>query len=402
MTELAPSQRFRIGAVAVALLTAGCGGNQPQVAKKEDPKVDVSYPKTRAVTDYEEFTGRTEAVKSVEVRARVTGYLNEARFKETVRTEVNEGDVLFVIDPRPYQAELTRAEANVTQARAHLRRLEDDFVRAADLLPRKAISREEYDKIVGDRAEAAAAVKVVEAARDFAKLNLDFTKVKAPLTGRVSRHWVDPGNLVKADETVLTTIVKLDPMYVYFDIDERTVMRLRKMVREGQIKSAAEVTVKVQLGFTEEQGFPHTGTIDFVDNKVDPGSGTLRVRAVFDNPKRIVSPGQFSRIRLPVGAERKALLVAEQALGIDQGQRFVYVVGSDNVVSYRKVQIGGLHDGQRVIEAGLAAGERVVVSGLQRVRPGAKVDPRATEMPGGPPAVRPVVAQPTDNQTPKK
>jgi RND family efflux transporter MFP subunit len=390
------------GAALAALLTAGCGGNQPQVAPPKPPEVLVSYPITRVVTSTEEFTGRTEAVNSVEVRARVTGYLDKAHFTEGVRVEVKQGQLLFQIDPRPYQAELARAEASVIQSTAHLTRLEDDLTRARDLLPRKAISREEFDKISGDRAEAAAAVKVSEAARDFAKLNLDFTQVKAPISGRISRQFIDPGNLVKADETILTSIVQDNPMYVYFDIDERTVMRA--MIREGRIKSAAEVKTTVGIGFTDEQGFPDQGVIDFVENRVDSGSGTLRVRVVFDNPKRLVSPGQFSRIRLPVGSPKESLLVAEQALGIDQGQRFVYVVGPDAVAKYRRVRIGSLHDGQRVIEDGLRPDERIIVSGLQRVRAGVKVEARVTPMPAGPPGstAAVVTSQPDDKQAPKK
>jgi RND family efflux transporter MFP subunit len=361
--------RAGIGLLAAVGLTAlGCNHAPQQAATVKPAEVFVTQPVTKEVTEFEDFTGRTEAVDSIEIRARVTGYLDKVHFKEGA--EVKQGDLLFEIDPRPYQAELDRAEANVVQAQAHLTRLDSDFERAKGLIKNQAIGKEEFDRISGDRAEAAAALGVAQASRALAKLNLDYTKITAPITGRISRRYIDPGNLVKADDTVLTSVVSQDPIYAYFDVDERTVLRLRRLIQEGKIRSARETEVPVLLGLADEEGFSRHGTINFADNRVDPNTGTLRVRAIFPNAERILSAGLFVRIRLPVGTPHPALLIPEQALGTDQGQKFLYVVTPANEVEYRKVKIGPMSDGLRVIEDGLKAGERVIVNGLQRVRPG--------------------------------
>jgi RND family efflux transporter MFP subunit len=373
---------FPVIAMAWATIT-GCNQEKPQLAVTRPQVVLVSQPVTREVTDFEDFTGRSDAVFSVEVRARVTGYLDQVRFEDG--SEVKEGDLLFQIDPRPYEAALAAAEATVIQSEAHQRRLEADHRRASHLFTRGAISREEVDRIVGDYAEASAAVGIAKAQRDLTKLNLEFTKVTAPIGGRTSRRLVDPGNLVQADQTALTTIVSLDPIYVYFDIDERTLLRLRRLIREGRIKSRTEAEVPVLVGLSDEEGYPHRGFINFSDNRVDPSTGTLRVRGVMPNPKpaqgsfRFLSPGLFMRVRLPIGTPHQSILIDEQALGTDQGKKFLYVVNDKNEVVYRPVKVGSLNEGKRVIEEGLAPGERVIVSGLQRVRPGVKVEPKSME-----------------------
>jgi len=337
------------------------------------PEVKVSLPVVREVTDYEDFTGRTDAKLTVEVRARVTGYLSKINFKDGC--EVKEGDVLFEIDAGPYQADFDRAVANLVLAEAHQKRLDSDYQRATSLLPRNAISKEEFDKIAGDRAEAAASTGVAKAARDLAELNLKYTRVIASIGGRISRRMMDPGNMVKADETTLTTIVSQDPIYAYFDVDERTLLRTHQIGVGG----------KVQMGLSCEDGFPHEGTIDFVDNRVDSSTGTLRVRGVFPNHKRELSPGLFVRIRMPLGEPHRPMLIAEQAIATDQGQKFVYVVGSDNKVSYRPVKIGRLHEGLRVITGGIDARDHVIVGGVQRVRPNIEVKPQLEEMPSSAP-----------------
>ncbi len=377
------------GAALVALLAvalSGCGSAQSSAPPPKAPEVFVSTPVSEEITEYEDFTGRLESPEAVEIRARVTGYLEEVKFKEKVRVDVQKGDVLFLIDPRSYKADLDRAEANAVQARVRQQRLEYDYQRASDLLARKAISREEYDKIAGDRAEAEAAVKVAEATVTSARVNYGYTKVFAPMTGRISRRLVDPGNLVKADQTVLATVLSLNPLYAYFDVDERTVLRIRRLIRGGTVKSAREVEVPVQMELADEEGFPHKGKIDFVDNKVDPGTGTLRVRAVFTNDDELLSPGLFVRVRVRIGVPHKALLIAERALGTDQGQKFVYVVNDKGEVAYRAVKVGSLHQGRRVIESGLTGTEKVIVSGLQRVRQGSTVQARVVPMPGPGPA----------------
>jgi len=363
--------------VPVALV--GC--HEPQATpEQKPPMVQVSLPVTDTVGDFEDFTGRTDAIFSVTINARVTGYLDKVNFEDG--SEINEGDLLFEIDPRPYQADLERAEANVLQTEAHLHRLEADQRRAMNLFSRGAISREEIDRIAGDSAEAQAAVGVARAARDLAKLSLEFTKVRAPIAGRLSRRMVDPGNLVKADETALTTILSLDPLFVYFDIDERTLLKLRRLVREGKIKSRAEAVLPIRVELADEENFPHQGEIDFSDNRVDPSTGTLRVRGRIPNPKpRLLSPGLFTRVRLPVGEPHKAILIQEQALGSDQGRKFVYVIekgkGKDGKLVDMPVRhwvtVGRLNSGLRVIEQGLKPGEMVIVNGLQRVKEKAEV-----------------------------
>jgi RND family efflux transporter MFP subunit len=383
--RFAPPAGLALLALAAAALS-GCGPGQSKGPPPKTPEVLVSTPVTEEITDYEDFTGRLESPAAVEIRARVTGYLEEVKFEEKVGVNVKKGDVLFLIDPRSYKAELDRAEANLLQAKVRLQRLEYDFQRASDLIARKAIAREEYDKISGDRSEAEAAVKVAEATVTTARVGYGYTKVTAPMSGRIGRRLVDPGNLVKADETILATIVSLDPLYAYFDVDERTVLRLRRLIRSGTVKSAREVEVPVKMELADEEGFPRTGRIDFADNKVDPGTGTLRVRAVFPNPQELLSPGLFVRVRVRIGVPHKALLIAERALGTDQGQKFVYVVNDKGEVAYRAVKVGSLHQGRRVIDSGLAPGEKVIVSGLQRVRQGTKVQPRVVPMPGPGPA----------------
>jgi membrane fusion protein, multidrug efflux system len=386
------------GAVLLSMLgMAGCNQAPAKMPPPKPPVVMVAEPVVREVTDYEEgLVGQTAAVKMVEVRARVDGYLEKVNFKDG--DEVEEGAVLFEIDPRPYDAEVARTEAAVGLSEAHYRRLEADLKRAKSLVARQAIGREEFDKIVGDYAEAGASVEIAKANRDLAKLNRSFARVTAPISGRLSRRMVDPGNLVRTDETILTSIVSLDPMYVYFDVDERTLLRIRRLIAEGKIKSRTQAEIPIFAALADEEGFPHKGIIDFSENRVDPNTGTLRVRAVIDNPvPRVFSPGLYMRVRLPVGNPHKSLLVAEQALGTDQGRKFLYVVkpgkdkdGKDvpNVAEYRPVSVGALHDGLRVVTEGVEPGEKIIVSGLQRLRPGIAVDPKpmTPPAPASPPA----------------
>ena len=377
-------RRGRRAWLALAPLAAlGLAGCNETAAKPPPPKpavVLVDTPTTREVTDYEDFVGQTTPVKLVELRARVTGYLDKINF--TDGDEVAEGAVLFEIDPRPYTAEANRTKAALDQAEALLRRTTRDLDRAKGLAGRDAVSRQEYDKFIGDQAEAAAAVGVAKANNETALLNLSFTKVTAPIAGRLSRRQVDPGNLVKADETALTTIVAPDPIYVNFDVDERTMLRYQKLIREGKVKSRSEAEVPIYAALADDADFPYRGTINFSENRLDPGTGTLRVRAQIPNPKpRVLTPGLFMRVRLPVGVPRMAMLIPEQAVGTDQGQKFLYVVDAKNVVNQRPIQVGVLTDGLRVVDKGLAAGERVIVSGLQRVRPKAVVDPKPAKEP---------------------
>jgi RND family efflux transporter MFP subunit len=377
------ARRGQFPALALALGLAcggvfGCSSAPPEAVRPKPVLVTYASPVSDYVTDYEDFTGRTEAIFSINITARVSGYLDKVHFKDG--DEVKEDDPLFDIDPRPYKAELDRTEANLAQTEAHLKRLEADFRRATNLLSRGSIGREEYDKVSGDRAEAEAAVGIARASFDLAKLNVGFTKINAPITGRLSRRMVDPGNLVKSDETALTTIISQDPLYVYFDVDERTLLRLRRLVGEGKIPSRQVADIPVLCGLSDEEDFPHKGLVNFSDNKVDPGTGTLRVRASLANPKpRLLSPGMFMRVRLPVGSPRKSTMVPERSLMTDQGQKYLYLVDEHSKVLRRDVSVGKLEGRMRVIEKvdkGLPSDAKVIVEGQQRVRPGAEVTAR--------------------------
>lgn len=366
---------------ALALCVCGCGSSSAQVGLPQlpPPDVQVSLPVNEQVTDYEDFPGRIAAVNAVEIRARVTGYLEKVNFREG--SNVTKGDLLFEIDARPYEAELARAEGNVVQSEGRLRRLEGDYERSQALLAKGAISNEEIDRIVGDRTEARGALMVNKAARELAILNLGFTKVRAPLSGQISSRSIDPGNLVKADDTSVTTIVSLDPIYANFDLDERSHLRLKKLIREGKITWSPEEGLPVFLGLADEAGFPRAGNIDFADNHVDADTGTWRLRGRFDNGDQALTPGQFVRIRLPMGKPYLATLISEEALGTDQGEKFVFVVDQAGLVSYRKIKVGKLHQGLRVVLEGLSTEDQIVVNGLQRVRQGIEVKPELVPMP---------------------
>jgi RND family efflux transporter MFP subunit len=378
--------RFAMSGVVLAagaMALAGCARAPSDPPAAAPIPVAVSYPVEREVTDYAEFTARTAAVDCVEVRSHVWGYLKKINFKEGALVE--QGVVLFEIDPRPYQADLGRAEATLLQAKAHLNRLQLEYNRALRLSPSGAISREELDRATGDRDEAQAAVKVGEAAVDLARLNLGFTQVTAPISGRISRYLVTVGNLIQSGEqanvTLLTNIVSTDPMYAYFDVDDRTVPCVRQLVREAKDKSARTAAIPVMLRLANEDGYPHRGTIDFLDNQVNPKTGTLRVRGTFRNQDDLLLPGLFTRVRVPVSAPRRALLVTDRAIDNDQGQKILYVVNDKNEVDSRPIRVGLQHDGLRAIEDGLKPGERVIVNGLQMVRPGITVEPNLVDMP---------------------
>ena len=266
-----------------------------------------------------------------------------------------------------------------------MHRLERDYYRVKNLLARGAVGQEEYDRYEGDYREAVANLDVARANRDLAALNLGYTRVMAPVSGRVSRYVVTVGNLIQSGDqnggTLLTTIVSVDPMYAYFDVDERTVLRVRQLIREGKARSDRETEWPVSLGLATEEGFPHQGTINFEDNQVNPKTGTLRVRGVFPNKDEALSPGFFARVRVPIGQAHRALLVTDRAIDTDQGQKILYVVNKKNEVVSRPVRLGALHDGLREIADGLKPGERVIVNGLQQVRPGVTVEPKLVDMP---------------------
>jgi RND family efflux transporter MFP subunit len=344
--------------------------------------VTVSQPVAREVVDWDAYTGRLEAVESVEVRARVSGYLQSVHFTDGVM--VKKGVLLFVIDPRPYQAELNRTKATLEQAVARYERTQKDFARSQQLVKSRAVSQEEVDTRAAEQREAEESVQAARAAVEAARLNVEFTQVKAPINGRISRVFVTEGNLISggmADSSLLTRIVSVDPIYCYFDVDERSYLKYTHLWRDGNRAGSREVKIPVSLGLANETGFPHQGQLDFIDNRLDPNTGTMTGRAVFPNPDLSLIPGLFARVRLPGSSQYKALLIPDEAFGSDQTQRFAYVVNEQNTVEYRKVDLGPIIDGLRVIRDGLKPEDWVIVSGVQRVKPGAKVDPQQQAIP---------------------
>jgi RND family efflux transporter MFP subunit len=371
------THRFSLGLGAAlvfgcCLAVVGCG-RTPQLPPAEPPVVTVVYPAEREVTDYAEFTGFVQPVDIVQVQARVSGYLVKVLFKEGA--EVKKDDILFEIDPRPYQAQLDKDLATLKQAEANVKQSQADFVRALTLIKKAGISQAEYDQALANKDVALANVEAAKANIETSKLNLEFCTVRSPINGLTSNYAKTLGNLVTQDKTQLTTIVSTDPMYVYFAMDEHTVLHIKKLSTEGKFKSLANGGIPVFLGLANEQGFPHKGTINFADNQLKPGTGTLTVRGVFPNPDRLLTPGLFARVRIPVSEPHPALLVPDQTIGTDQGKKVLYLVNAKNEVVARPVKLGALHDGLRAIEAGLKSGERVIVDGLQWVRPGVTVNP---------------------------
>jgi RND family efflux transporter MFP subunit len=376
----------------VLMLTA-CTEQQAATSPPPPPQVTVRQPVVREVVEWDEYTGRLEAVEFVEVRARVNGYLQSVHF--TDGTLVKKGALLFVIDPRPYQAEVARAQAELALAQARYERTQKDFTRAQKLLQSRAISEEEVDTRAAEQRQAREAVQAARAAVDTAQLNLEFTQVKAPISGRISRNLVTEGNLINggsAQATLLTTIVSLDPIYCYFDADERAYLKYVRLAQAGQRPSSREVQNPVALALTDETGFPHQGYIDFVDNRLDPNTGTMTGRAVVANPNLTLVPGLFARVRLQGSGKYTALLLPDEAVGSDQSQRFVLVVNDQNTVEYRKVELGPLIDGLRVVRDGVQPADWVVVNGLQRVAPGARVTPQKQEPPAQQPSSEPQTA----------
>jgi multidrug efflux system membrane fusion protein len=353
-------------ATALFALTASACRNDPP--PMQAPQVTVAPAIERVVADWDEFTGHFEAVNSVEVRPRVGGFVQRVAFTEGAT--VHQGDVLFVIDQRPYEADVARAEAVLAQARTRNQLAGMEVERAKKLVNTQAISREELDARTSGQAEGDAAIRAAEAAVKIARLNMEWTVVRAPISGRVGRAEITQGNLVQAGPaapTLLTTIVSLDPIYVYFDTDEQAY--LKYMGAQATGPQGREVLI----GLANESGFPHQGRLNFVDNRVDGASGTISARALLSNPNRLFTPGLFARVRLLGNQPHAATLVQDQAIGTDQDRKFVLVLKNDNSVEYRPVVTGRVIDGLRTVVSGLKPGERVVINGLMRVRPGMKV-----------------------------
>ena len=391
---------------------AGKPVRRPVRRRQQEPLVVYDTPITQVVTDYEDFPGRIDAIYTVEVRARVSGYLKQVNFLDG--QEVRKDDVLFQIDPRPFQATYDRQKAALEQAEAHSHRLNNEYHRARILYEQgRSISREEFDRYAFDFAEAEAALSTAKANLDLAKLDLDWTKVTADLpagvTGRLSRRMVDPGNLIKADDTPMTTIVSQDPLYVYFDVHEQAMLRIRRLLEEGKLKAKSEKEVSILISLSDEkdsQGnavFPHQAVVDFTDNRVDLNTGTLRFRAKMGNPSHFITPGLFVKVRLPIGDPHNALLVREQSLQSDQGLKKVFVLLAKDekgnpyfikdpvthkprldgtgqpIPGFRPITVdvgtlGVLRDRYREVNKGVKLGDLVVAQGMQKIRLGDRPD----------------------------
>jgi RND family efflux transporter MFP subunit len=373
---------FVLPLVAASAFVAGCSSeatNAPPAA--EATPVSVAAALERKVTEWDEFTGRLEAVESVDIRPRVTGYIQSVNFTEG--SLVHKGDLLFVIDPRPYQAALDKARAELTRARSRAELAHSDVTRSEKLLAIKAVSQEEYDERRNAAREADAAIEAARAAVETAQLDLDFTHVTAPISGRISKANITAGNLVSAtggNAPVLTSVVSVDPIYVTFEGDEQVYLKYTELARRGDRPSSRDAANPVEMGLANEDGYPHKGTMVFVDNQVDPRTGTIRARASFSNKDGYFTPGLFARVKLLGHNSFDAVLVDDRAIGTDQSQKFVYVIDAENKVTYRTVKIGRLTNGLRVVLEGLSPGEKVVVNGIQRVHPGSVVQPQTVAM----------------------
>ncbi|GGY88859.1 MexE family multidrug efflux RND transporter periplasmic adaptor subunit [Pseudoduganella plicata] len=354
---------------------AGCDDATGQTAEAPaaagGPPVSAAVVVEKTIAETQEFSGRLEAIDRVEIRPRVSGFITAVNFKPG--SEVKKGDVLFVIDPRPYQAEADRAQAAASSARAKADLARLELNRAEKLLADKAIAQREFDERASTQKELDANARAAQAQYESAKLNLAYTRVTSPIDGRVSKAEITLGNLVDGN-VVLTSVVSLDKIYASFDGDEETYLRVGSQSHKGQ-------PVVVKVGLANEEGFPHEGRLEFVDNQLDPQTGSVRMRATFDNTDGALVPGLFARVQLGGGtAQTKAILINDRAVGTDQNRKFVFVVGKDNKAEYRPVKLGPTIDGLRVVREGLKADEKIVVNGLQRVRPGAPITPQVVPM----------------------
>lgn len=362
--------------LAASLLLSACGQAPEAMQQMPAAKVSVAEVLEQPINEWDEFTGRLEAPESVEIRPRVSGFVDRVAFVEG--SLVKQGDLLFQIDPRPFQAEVKRLEAQLQQARASQARTASEASRGERLRKSNAISAELADARASAAAEAQAAVAGIQAQLDNARLNLSFTRVTAPIDGRVSRAEITEGNLVNAGQSLLTTLVSTDRVYAYFDADERVFLKYVELARQagGQTRDASPV----YLGLSSEDGHPHLGELDFLDNQVNPQTGTIRGRAVFDNSDGRFTPGLYARLKLVGSGQYAAALIQDAAVGTDLGKKYVLVLDKDNAVQYRAIELGPKVEGLRIVRQGLSKGEKIVVNGLQRAFPGATVDPQTVPM----------------------
>jgi len=361
---------------AAALAVSACSRGGAQAGAPPPPEVDAAQVVVRPVRQWDEFSGRTAATDAVDVRARVSGYIDRIALKEG--GEVKAGDLLFVIDPRPYRAAYDSAAAQLAHARATEQLAQEEEQRAQRLIAGKAISREEFDMRRAGSTQSSADVRAAEAAVATARLNLGFTEVRSPIAGRVSRAMLTLGNLAQADQSVLTSVVSQDPVYVYFQPDEQTFLRYAELARKGERAKSAN---PVRVGLATDKDYPYTGTVNFINNQVDPATGTINLRAVVPNPDRIFTPGLYARVQLEGGADITAILIDDKAVMTDQDRKYVYVVGPENKAVRKDVTLGGFADELRIVRSGLDANDKVIVAGLQKIFvPNEPVKPKIVAM----------------------
>lgn len=372
-------QRTRNGMLAAVTLLAllGCGSqNDAGSNQRPAPNVKIAQPLSQEVTEWDEYTGRIEAVDSVDVRARVSGYLDKVNFKAGDR--VKKGDLLFQIDPKPFTAQLNYAVAELEGAKSRHELAKNDLARAERLFRAKAISEEEHDARSKGLRETLAAVQSAEANVYTARLNLEYTQVRSPINGRIGRELITAGNVVNgggSDPTLLTFIVSTDPVYVYVDADERSVLKYRRQAQKGGTGNMGDEHTPVELAVADEVNFPHLGQLDYISPREDAATGTLTMRGVFSNPDGLLSPGFFARMRVRGSVPYPAILIPDRAIGTDQAQQFVWVVNQENQVEYRKLSLGAHIGDSRVVTDGLKPDEWIVTEGIQKLKPGIKVNP---------------------------
>ena len=381
-----PTLALATSLLMTVIATACSSQAEPGAGMPPPPEVSVAQVLNKDVRRWDEFTGRVTAIETVDLRPRVSGYVQQVAYQEG--QEVKKGDLLFVVDPRPYKARLAQAEADLERARAEARLAQMQDKRAQTLVEAKAISREEFETRRAASTQGDAAVRAAEAALDNARLDLQFTSVRSPIDGRAGRAMVTEGNLANADTTLLTTVVSQDPVFVYFESDEQSFLRYQELARKGE---RAETKNPVRVGLANEEGYPHEGTVDFVDNQVDSSTGTIRARAVLKNPDRMFTPGLYARVQLQGTGQFKAMLIDDKAVLTDQDRKYVYVLGEKNAATRKDVKLGPVIDGLRVVSSGLAPSDKVIVHGVQKVFfPGMPVQPKVIAM--GAPAPQPQVA----------
>jgi RND family efflux transporter MFP subunit len=370
--------------IALSAAGAGCdqGGTSQAKPQSKDgpaaPLVTVAQPLQREIIEWDEYTGRFDAVETVDVRARVSGYLTEVHFKDG--QAIKQGDLLFAIDPRPFERALEQAKAELLQAQTKVENANLDVVRGKPLVERRVISEKSFDDRESLVREARAAVKVAEARVNTAELELSFTRMTSPIAGRISRTLVTAGNWISAGSvsgaTLLTTIVSQDPIYIYFDVSENNYIKYKRLAERGESSAAAELGAPVEVALPDERGFPHKARLDFLDNRLDQSTGTLRARAILPNRAGLFAPGLFARVRVTGTPRYMAVLLPDEAIGTDQTNKFVFAVGEDGTVVRKAISLGPLFNGLRVVREGLAGGEWVITRGLQRARAGQKVTPK--------------------------